>query len=109
MVDALASGASIRKDVEVRVLSWAPIAISAQALILKGATLRKMRFVRNADLSSKQHCLPGRRLPKAFRNLAAGPHAGKHCLGSRQFERFRHRQSRLGQDAVAQGLNVVSL
>ena len=24
MVDALASGASIRKDVEVRVLSWAP-------------------------------------------------------------------------------------
>ena len=25
MVDALASGASIRKDVEVRVLSWAPI------------------------------------------------------------------------------------
>ena len=25
MVDALASGASIRKDVEVRVLSWAPV------------------------------------------------------------------------------------
>ena len=25
MVDALASGASVRKDVEVRVLSWAPI------------------------------------------------------------------------------------
>jgi hypothetical protein len=24
MVDALASGASVRKDVEVRVLSWAP-------------------------------------------------------------------------------------
>jgi hypothetical protein len=25
MVDALASGASVRKDVEVRVLSWAPM------------------------------------------------------------------------------------
>jgi hypothetical protein len=25
LVDALASGASVRKDVEVRVLSWAPI------------------------------------------------------------------------------------
>jgi hypothetical protein len=25
LVDALASGASVRKDVEVRVLSWAPL------------------------------------------------------------------------------------
>ncbi len=44
MVDALASGASVRKDVEVRVLSWAPfirfLSSCEIRLLPEGLTLR---------------------------------------------------------------------
>lgn len=44
LVDALASGASIRKDVEVRVLFWAPFVLPLFSLIVY-KTRRNARFL----------------------------------------------------------------
>ena len=50
MVDALASGASVRMDVEVRVLSWAPITHITSLIFLKFFTARLGRTEVPLDL-----------------------------------------------------------
>ena len=46
LVDALASGASVRMDVEVRVLFWAPIFFQTRSLVCRSGEMLLRGFLR---------------------------------------------------------------
>ncbi len=75
MVDALASGASVRMDVEVRVLFWAPI---NQKKSLFCNALRDLAFSVSPQISTPSASVPTRAMP-----LKRAHHLGKRvgCHG----------------------------
>ena len=50
LVDALASGASVRMDVEVRVLFWAPIITLSMTIVIHSSKKAARQFVDAAFL-----------------------------------------------------------
>lgn len=55
LVDALASGASIRKDVEVRVLFWAPFLLPDVSINVRKTPVIPTFMTRNLSIAIRQN------------------------------------------------------